>query len=49
MKKFLFPFQNMIRADLFSGSLAVWNVRGGGGGTRTHEPREGFQFSKLVQ
>jgi site-specific DNA recombinase len=22
---------------------------GGGGGTRTHEPREGFQFSRLVQ
>jgi len=21
--------QNMVRADLFSGSLAVWNVRGG--------------------
>ena len=27
MKKFLLPFQNMVRADLFSGSLAVWNVR----------------------
>ena len=26
MKKFLLPFQNMIRADLFSGSLAVWNA-----------------------
>jgi len=24
MKKILLPFQNMIRADLFSGSLAVW-------------------------
>jgi len=23
MKKFLLPFQNMVRADLFSGSLAV--------------------------
>ena len=29
MKKFLFPFQNMVQADLFSGSLAVWSVRGG--------------------
>jgi len=28
MKKFLLPFQNMVRADLFSGSLVVWNVRG---------------------
>src|SRR3989344_4112132 len=26
MKKFLLPFQNMVRADLFSGSLAVWNA-----------------------
>ncbi|MDO8604477.1 MAG: hypothetical protein Q7K40_03740 [bacterium] len=29
MKKFLLPFQNMGRADLFSGSLAVWNFRFG--------------------
>ncbi|NBV76738.1 hypothetical protein EBR66_01045 [bacterium] len=29
IKKFLLPLKNMIRADLFSGSLAVWNVRGG--------------------
>jgi len=29
MKKFLLPLQNMVRADLFSGSLAVWNFRGG--------------------
>ncbi len=28
MKKFLLPLQNMIRADLFSGSLAVWNALG---------------------
>ena len=28
MKKFLLPFQNMVRADLFSGSLAVWNALG---------------------
>ena len=28
MKKFLLPLQNMVRADLFSGSLAVWSVRG---------------------
>ena len=28
IKKFLLPFQNMIRADLFSGSLAVWNALG---------------------
>ena len=26
MKKFLLPFQIMFRADLFSGSLAVWNA-----------------------
>ncbi|TSC70242.1 MAG: hypothetical protein CEO12_446 [Parcubacteria group bacterium Gr01-1014_46] len=26
MKKFILPFQNMVRADLFSGSLAVWNA-----------------------
>ena len=29
MKKFLLPFQNMVRADLFSGSLAVWNAEFG--------------------
>jgi hypothetical protein len=29
IKKFLLPFQNMIRADLFSGSLAVWNFLDG--------------------
>jgi len=29
MKKFLLPFQNMVRADLFLGSLAVWNIRSG--------------------
>ncbi len=29
MKKFLLPLQNMVRADLFSGSLAVWHIRGG--------------------
>ena len=29
MKKFLLPLQNMVRADLFSGSLAVWNFRFG--------------------
>ena len=28
MKKILLPFQNMVRADLFSGSLAVWNALG---------------------
>ena len=28
MEKFLLPFQNMVRADLFSGSLAVWNALG---------------------
>jgi len=28
MKKFLLPFQNMIRTDLFSVSLAVWNFCG---------------------
>src|SRR3989338_1863197 len=28
MKNFLLPLQNMVRADLFSGSLAVWSVRG---------------------
>ena len=28
MKKFLLPFRNMVRADLFSGSLAVWNALG---------------------
>ncbi len=31
MKKFLLPLQNMVRADLFSGSLAVWNSRFGTG------------------
>jgi len=29
MKKFLLLFQNMVRVDLFSGFLAVWNVRDG--------------------
>ena len=28
MKKFLLPFQNMVRADLFSGFLAIWNALG---------------------
>ncbi len=28
MKKFLLPLQNMVRADLFSGSLVVLGVRG---------------------
>src|SRR3990167_1716917 len=28
MKKFLFPFKNMFRADLFSGSWAFWNALG---------------------
>jgi len=28
IKKFLLPLQNMVRDDLFSGSLAVWNVYG---------------------
>ncbi|MBI4812369.1 hypothetical protein HY798_02955 [Candidatus Falkowbacteria bacterium] len=28
MKKFLLPLQNMVRADLFSGFLAVWNALG---------------------
>ncbi len=28
MKKFLLPLQNMVRADLFSGSSAVWNTLG---------------------
>ena len=28
MKKSLLPFQNMVRADLFSGSLAAWNALG---------------------
>jgi len=28
IKKFLLPLQNVVRADLFSGSLAVWNFRG---------------------
>src|SRR3990167_9905058 len=28
MKKFLLPLQNIVRADLFSGSLAVWNALG---------------------
>ena len=29
IKKFLLPLQNMVQADLFSGSLAVWSARGG--------------------
>ena len=28
MKKFFLTFQNMVRTDLFSGSLAVWNALG---------------------
>jgi len=39
IKKFLSPFQNMVRADLFSGSLAVWNVRGGAAHFVPPEPR----------
>ena len=48
MKKFLLPFQNMVRADLFSGSLAVWNVRGGAARNFSHpplKPREARQNS----
>src|SRR3989338_6159533 len=42
MKKFLLPLQNMVRADLFSGSLAVWSVCGGAAHfcPATSEPRE---------
>ncbi len=42
MKKNLLPLQNMVRADLFSGSLAVWNFRGGAAHfcPATSEPRE---------
>jgi hypothetical protein len=29
LKKFLLPLQNMVLVDLFSGSLTVWNFRGG--------------------
>jgi len=41
MKKFLLPLQNMVRVDLFSGSLAVWNFRGGAAHScpATHSPR----------
>ena len=39
MKKFLLPLQNMVRADLFSGSLAVWNVRGGAARISARQPR----------
>ena len=28
-EKISFALKNMVRADLFSGSLVVWNVRGG--------------------
>jgi len=40
-KKFLLPLHNMVRADLFSGSLAVWNFRGGAAHfcPATSEPR----------
>jgi len=43
IKKFLLPLQNMVRADLFSGSLAVWNFRGEAAHFRPpaqSEPRE---------
>jgi hypothetical protein len=42
MKKFLLPLKNMVRADLFSGFLAVWNFRGGAAHfcPATSEPRE---------
>ena len=41
-KKFLLPLQNMVRADLFSGSLAVWSVRRGAAHfcPATPEPRK---------
>ena len=39
MKKFLLPFQNMVRADLFSGSLAVWNLRGKAARNSARHPR----------
>ncbi len=46
----------MVRADLFSGSLAVWNafgflihfLTGGGCRSRTCKPLTGPQFSRLV-
>ena len=50
MKKFLLPLQNMVRADLFSSSLAVWSVRGGAAhfARQPHPSRaprgEGMQF-----
>ena len=40
MKKFLLPLQNMVRANLFSGSLAVWNVHDGAVYFASPEPRE---------
>jgi len=48
MKKFLLPFQNMVRADLFSGSLAVWNVRGGAAPSEGQNPFELFLIYSAI-
>jgi len=50
IKKFLLPFQNMVRANLFSGSLAVWNFRGGAAFARSPVPsraKRGEEQSKF--
>jgi len=50
MKKFLLPFQNMVQADLFSGSLAVWNLRRNRSGFYSppiSEPREARQANSV--
>ncbi len=51
MKKFLLPLQNMVRADLFSGSLAVWSVRGGAAHfcPATPEPRSARRGQNSVR
>ncbi len=50
MKKFLLPLQNMVRADLFSGSLAVWSARGGAAHfcPATPEPRSAQRGGQLA-
>ncbi|OJI06765.1 hypothetical protein BK004_02220 [bacterium CG10_46_32] len=51
MKKFLLPLQNMVRGDLFSGSLAVWSARGGAAHfcPATPEPRSARRGQNSVR
>ena len=49
IKKFLLPLQNMVRANLFSGSLAVWNSRGGAAFARPPIPSRALRGEERIR